>query len=443
MTHVVIVGNGISGITAARHIRKQSDMRITVISGESDFFFSRTALMYIYMGHMTFEDTQPYETHFWKKNRIELLRAFVTKVDSTCKSLELHDGRSLQYDKLVIATGSKSNRFGWPGQDLKGVQGLYSHQDLQLLEENTHVWNAFPSERKVQKAVIVGGGLIGVELTEMLITRGIQVVFLIRENRFWGGVLPKEEGDLVARHLREHGVELLFEEELESISGDDEGKVKELKTKSGVLIPCQLVGLTVGVSPNIGFLQGSNIELGKGVLVNEFLQTNELDVFAVGDCAEFRQAPKGRKAIEQVWYTGRMMGEVVAKTITGENTVYEPGPWFNSAKFFDIEYQTYGNVKSNLSDDESDFYWEHVSMKKCMRLVFHESTRKFLGVNVFGIRMRHEVIDKWLRQERSIDFVLDNLKEANFDPEFFQRHEGEILLKWMKSRENIKINQAI
>ena len=125
MTHVVIVGNGISGITAARHIRKQSDMRITVISGESDFFFSRTALMYIYMGHMTFEDTQPYETHFWKKNRIELLRAFVTKVDSTCKSLELHDGRSLQYDKLVIATGSKSNRFGWPGQDLKGVQGLY------------------------------------------------------------------------------------------------------------------------------------------------------------------------------------------------------------------------------------------------------------------------------------------------------------------------------
>ena len=81
MKHIVILGNGISGITAARHIRKHSDHRITVLSGETEHFFSRTALMYIYMGHMKYEHTKPYEDHFWAKNRIELKKAWVTHID--------------------------------------------------------------------------------------------------------------------------------------------------------------------------------------------------------------------------------------------------------------------------------------------------------------------------------------------------------------------------
>ncbi|MDX1327297.1 MAG: FAD/NAD(P)-binding oxidoreductase, partial [Arenibacter sp.] len=87
MEHIVIIGNGISGITAARHIRKLSDKKITVISNENAYFFSRTALMYVYMGHMKFEHTQPYENWFWKKNRIELLTAYVERVDTENKKL--------------------------------------------------------------------------------------------------------------------------------------------------------------------------------------------------------------------------------------------------------------------------------------------------------------------------------------------------------------------
>lgn len=134
MEHVVIIGNGISGITAARHIRKLSNKRITIISAESDYFFSRTALMYVYMGHMKFEHTQPYEDWFWKKNNIELLNAFVKTIDTDTKTLHFETGNSLIYDKLIIATGSKPNKFGWPGQDLKGVLGMYHKQDLENLE---------------------------------------------------------------------------------------------------------------------------------------------------------------------------------------------------------------------------------------------------------------------------------------------------------------------
>jgi NADH dehydrogenase FAD-containing subunit len=86
MQNIVIIGNGIAGITAARHIRKLSDYKITVISGETDHFFSRTALMYIYMGHMKYENTKPYEDWFWKKNRIDLKRAWVKEIDYSAKS---------------------------------------------------------------------------------------------------------------------------------------------------------------------------------------------------------------------------------------------------------------------------------------------------------------------------------------------------------------------
>ena len=171
--HIVIIGNGIAGITAARHIRKLSpasqsggEHRITVISGETDHFFSRTALMYIYMGHMRFEDTKPYEDWFWEKNRIDLVNGWVEKVDTRNKKLLFDDNREISYDKLLIASGSKSNKFGWPGQDLDGVQGLYSFQDLEAMEHYSE---------NLKRAVIVGGGLIGIEMAEMFHTRHIPV----------------------------------------------------------------------------------------------------------------------------------------------------------------------------------------------------------------------------------------------------------------------------
>jgi NAD(P)H-nitrite reductase large subunit len=418
MKNIVIIGNGIAGITAARHIRKRSDYRITVISSETEHFFSRTALMYIYMGHMGFENTKPYEDWFWKKNRIELVKAHVEHVKTTDKTISLSTGATLGYDILIIATGSKSNKFGWPGQDLKGAQGLYSFQDLEEMEANT---------KDVKRAVIVGGGLIGVEMAEMLLSRRIEVTFLVRENSFWSNVLPKQEAELISRHVREHHVDLKTSAELEKILPDENGKVKGVVTNSGEQIDCQFVGLTVGVSPNIFFLKNTGIEIKRGVLVNEFLETNIPDVYAIGDCVERTYELPGRRNIEQVWYTGRMMGEVVAQSICDTKTKYEPGPWFNSAKFFDIEYQTYGNVWSELKPNEEEFYWEHHGGKKAIHFVWDKNSKQFLGVNVFGIRLRHEKFDAWLREKRSIEFILQNLSSANFDPEFFDRHEKEIV----------------
>ena len=133
MEHIVIIGNGIAGITAARHIRKLSNKRITIISAEAEHFFSRTALMYVYMGHMRWQDIKPYEDWFWKKNRLELKKGYVESVDTDTKTLHFKEGDSITYDKLIIATGSTTNSFGWEGLDLNGVQGMVSKQDLESL----------------------------------------------------------------------------------------------------------------------------------------------------------------------------------------------------------------------------------------------------------------------------------------------------------------------
>jgi NADPH-dependent 2,4-dienoyl-CoA reductase/sulfur reductase-like enzyme len=417
MEHIVIIGNGISGVTAARHIRKLSDKKITIISSETKYFYSRTALMYVFMGHMKMEHTQPYENDFWKKNKIELLFTTVNSVIPEKKEIILNNNTSLFFDKLIIATGSKSNKFGWPGQDLKGVVGLYNKQDLDNLEYLA---------KTAKHAVIVGGGLIGIELAEMLVSRKIPVTFLVRETNFWGGVLPEGEAKMINRHILEHGIDLRLEANLKEIISDENGNAKSVILENGEEIPCDIVGLTAGVSPNVAFLNSSGIRIDKGILVNRYLETNFPFIYAIGDCAQQEEAIGNRKNIEAVWYTGRMMGETLAQTICGNRLEYKPGNWFNSAKFFDIEYQTYGWVFNKPKEEETHFYWEFKDGKKAVRINYNSTTKQFIGINTFGIRMKHEFFDTVLNQKQTVNFVLENLNKACFDPELYTSYTKEI-----------------
>jgi 3-phenylpropionate/trans-cinnamate dioxygenase ferredoxin reductase component len=414
MKKIVIIGNGISGVSTARWIRKLSppeDYHISLISHESEYFFSRTALMYVYMGHMRWKDIQPYENDFWTKNQIQRIQNLITTIDFGQKTLKCKNGDTIAYDILVLATGSVSATFNWPGQNLHGVAGLYSKQDLEFIESLSH---------DINHAVIVGGGLIGIELAEMFHSRSISVTLLVRESQYWSTILPYEEACMISRHIRQHNMDLRLNCELKEILWDDNSKVIGVKTKSEEDIACQFVGLTTGVRPNIDFLKNTALECDKGILVNEFLETNIPDVYAIGDCAQLRQPSPGRRAIEAVWYTGRKMGETLANSICRQPTIYNPGIWFNSAKFLDIEYQVYGTVPSIIKMPLHSFYWEHENGKKSIRLVFDIDTSAIRGFNLMGIRFRQEVCEKWIHDETLIDDVMANIRLAFFDPEFFE-----------------------
>ncbi len=415
--HVVILGNGIAGATAAVEVRKrQKAWRITLISGESDLFYSRPALMYLYMGHMRLGDLHPYERRFWDDLRIERVRAWVEHIDTRERRLRLDRGEAMPYDLLLLATGAQPNRFGWPGQDLQRVQGLYSLQDVETLERATPV---------VRHAVLVGGGLIGIELAEMLHSRGIHVTMLARESAYWNNALPDQEAQMIGRLVRERGIDLRLGTQLAEITDDGRGGAAGVVTRDGERIACQLVGLTAGVTPNVAVARDAGIPCSRGVVVDASLRTAIDGVFAAGDCAEIAGPDGGR--VEQLWYTGKAQGEVAAATMCGERARYERGVWFNSAKFLDLEWHTYGQVTPAVGQrpaGERHGWWQHPSARHGLRVVTRDGV--VVGMNAMGLRHRHRVWERWIAERRDAGYVLDHLREANFDAELSRRWEPQM-----------------
>ena len=224
-------------------------------------------------------------------------------------------------------------------------------------------------------------------------------------------------------------MELLLETELKEIIDDGNGQVAGVITNKDEKIDCGIVGLTAGVSPNLDLIRDSSIPNGRGILVDWGLRTQIEDIYSAGDCAEIVTEGDGRNLLQQVWYTGKMQGNVVGETIAGMDSIYDPGIWYNSAKFLNLEYQTYGQVNNAQGlltiPGEKNIYWEHQDHLHSLRLVHNDN--EVLGVNVMGICYSHKICENWVRDKRSPDYVLDNLAQANFDPEFFKRYESEIV----------------
>ena len=417
--HIVIIGNGISGVSVAKSLREYSDAEITIVSSESMSFFSRPAFMYVFMGKMRFKDILPFSSDYWVKNKMKQLYGAVKEIDAENKQVCLDNGSVLPYDKLVLALGSQPKSLGLSEFNLEGIQGFYSLQDLEKLQD---------SSKKIKHASIIGGGLIGVELAEMFVSRGISFTFWVREKWFGSNFLPQEEAEMVTNHLISKNINIKFEREIIGFEADDANKVKSVESQLEEKVDSDLVCVCIGVEPKVDWLKSTKVQTKDGVLVNAHLQTNIPSIYAVGDCVEFIDPVHGRKSIETLWYTGKLMGDYLGKNILHENPPpYEPGIYFNSAKFFDLEYQIYGDVPTSLSESYRTIFWKHPTKDKSIRLVFNARKEEFIGCCVLGIRFRQEVCEKWIKEKWKISAVLPVLSEANFDSEFSTRYEMELL----------------
>ncbi len=445
--HIVIVGNGVAGTEAALELRRRDpDARITLVSEESDHFFSRTALMYVAIGQLAHKDIEPLERDVYQRLRFERVRARATSVDLAARRLHLAGGLpDLAYDKLLLATGSRPRPAPWEGADaLVGLGHMVTLQDLHWLTRELHGDEGFdqperpwahleasvddspyrrrPTAREVRgtpptQPVVIGGGLIGIEAIEVMVALGLRPTFLIREDSFWPIALDEAEAAWVAEALRHHGVDVRLGHEITAVQGDDRGCVSRVDTDKGP-VDTDLLLVAIGVVPQTGWLRGSGLELDErsgGIVVDGQLRTSDPDVYAAGDCAAVRWF-NGWVRPEQLWYTGRDQGRVVAATLLGSKAHYARGTWYNSAKLMDIEYTTAGLVNMKVEGEESWRFEERGRVRSSTRLVHQDG--RLIGFNALGRRWDHSRIVRWIDERRPLAWVKAHLNEARFDTEF-------------------------
>ncbi len=410
----LIIGNGVTGVTAAMTIRARAPQaEITIISGESPYFFSRTAMMYALMGHMELPQLEPYERSVWKQKKIHLVHDWVTDIDATRGLVSTSSSRSFAFDRLLLATGSCPRQPDWPGlaEARSGVVNFVSKQDLEKCEQ------LIPSARN---ATVVGGGLIGVELVECLVHHKVPVRFLVREPHFFHAALGKGEAAIVEAHLRHHGIDLRTNETVARVGLGQNAQVAEIETSTGQNHPCDLLGVTIGVEPAVSWLRTVSTppKIGRGIRVDDSFQTSIPSIYAAGDCAEIGSSG----FVEQLWYSAKRQGELVARSMTGDKVSYARPVFFNSSKFFDLEFTTVGLPHPGAGDRE---YFSSIPGRPVsVRLIEHNGA--FAGISLLGSRWRHELFERWIAEAQPVSFVIENLEKAQFDVEFGRVPMGEV-----------------
>jgi len=427
--HYVIVGNGVAGIEAALALRARDDeARITLVSAEHDHFFSRPALMYVFAGQTSLRDTEPYDRGLYERMGFERVSARVASVDTAGKHLQLADGSHLAWDKLLLAVGSKGRPAPWAGSEGPGLHYFVTLRDLEGLDRGA---------KAGMRAVVIGGGLIGAEVAEILHDRGLHVVFVVRENWYFPLALEHREAALVAEHMSSHGIDVRLGVNVDTIrrAADDSlrgvtvSPAPHAKASDKGEIDADLVVSAIGVVPNTAFLQDSGLTLSRGgaIETDDALRASAPDVWAAGDCATVTWADGSRRP-EQLWYTSRDQGRAAARSMLGDEVAYRRGTWYNSAKFLDLEYTAAGWVPLTPNFDNTP-----IEIPAGVRTWFHRVPGRFesqriivkddrvVGFNMLGSRWNHEVLLEWIHERRSLEWVLKRLPEARFDEEFSPR----------------------
>ena len=406
----VIIGNGVAALEAAVAFRKlDPDSELRVISDESELPFSRPALMYVFMGQVRFKDTLLYDPSRLEQLNLKSMKDRVVGIETEEKTLLLHSGKTLSYDRLLIATGSTPRKIRFEGEDdlfkLENVCGFYHLDDLKKLDALS---------RHSKRVVITGGGLIGVEVAEMLQSRGLSVDFVVRETDYWRSQLPAWESRRLSERIRRHGIKLYCGDEVASVKREGQ-HVVEVRTKNGLELPSDIFVMSIGVEPNIAFLRESALETQEGVVVDQGLRTSLPDVYAAGDCAELRGA-SGETRVEKVWYTAKAQGRIAGANLAGGERSYQAHLWFNSAKFFDQEYQIYGEVPVSDRQGDRHFLAEVGKGDVLFRIV--ERDGRMIGMSSLGLRLRHRKAEQFIETHESWASMRLKLQELLFEPEF-------------------------
>jgi 3-phenylpropionate/trans-cinnamate dioxygenase ferredoxin reductase subunit len=330
----VIIGTGQAGFQTAASLRSEGyEEPITLIGEEPHIPYQRPPLSKGFpLGQQNFEGIQLRPERFYQDHRIDLLAGKrVTAIDRADRKVQLVSGARLPYEKLVLAVGARNRKLAMKGAELDRV--LY----LRSLEEAIAVKEGLQSAREI---VVIGGGFIGLEIAAVARTLGKSVTVLETLPRLMSRAVAKIVSDFFRELHARRGVKIICDASVSEISGS-RGKVQKVVLRDGTAFPADLVMVGVGIVPNIDLAQAAGLGVANGVAVNEYLETDDENIFAIGDCAEYPCVfAGGRVRLESV-QNAADQAQRVATTIAGRRSCYRALPWFWTDQF-DIKLQMAG-----------------------------------------------------------------------------------------------------
>lgn len=332
----IIVGNSAAGVSAVEAIRHLDDKgSVAIISDEEYPIYSRCLLAYYLSGDIEEEKLLFKPLDFYERMHVKpLLGRKVVRVVPPENKVMLEDGRCLAYDKLLLATGASPKRLGIKGEHGKGVPVLRTVDDARRI---------ISLSGTADRAVIVGGGLIGMKAAYGLNKRGLEVDVVISSNRVLSQMLDLDASNILRTKLEEHGVVIKTGLSVMEIM-DDGGQVSGVRLSDGSIAPCQLVIGAKGVNPNVGLTQDSGIKINTGILTDERMKTNIENIFAAGDVAETVDLLRGERTVNALWPNAISQGRVAGQNMAGGEAKYNGSMSMNSISFYELDIISFGIV---------------------------------------------------------------------------------------------------
>ncbi|AAL81656.1 NADH oxidase [Pyrococcus furiosus DSM 3638] len=383
---IVVIGSGTAGSNFALFMRKlDRKAEITVIGKEETMQYSPCALPHVISGVIEKpEDVIVFPNEFYEKQRIKLLLNTEAKKIDRERKVVVTDKGEIPYDKLVIATGSKAFVPPIKGVENEGVFTLKSLEDVRKIKE-------FIKKRNPKNAVVIGAGLIGLEGAEAFAKLGMKVTVVELLEHLLPTMLDKDIAKIVEENMRKYGVDFKFGVGVDEIIGDPVEKVKVGEEE----IDADIVLVATGVRANVELAKEAGLEVNRGIVVNEYLQTSDPDIYAIGDCAEVIDAVTGKRTLSQLGTSAVRMAKVAAENIAGRNVKFRPV--FNTAitEIFDLEIGAFGITEERAKKEEIEVVVgkfrgstkpEYYPGGKpiVVKLIFRKEDRRLIGAQIVG-----------------------------------------------------------
>ncbi len=338
MRNYVIIGTGAAGLAAAKAIQERDPIgNITVVGDDQHGFYSRPGLAYYLTG-----EARERQLFLRQGAHFRHVKAKVEALRPEAHQIALVGGRCLGYDRLLLATGSLASKISNPGADLKGVVKLDNLEDAKEIIRNSG---------KGKGAVVVGGGIIALEIVEGLVAHGMEVHYFLRGDHYWANVLDEVESSIVEKRLKEHGVRIHYQTQIGKIEGKN-GKVVAVETESGEKIKCQMVAVAVGVQPRMDLAKAAGLKVDRGILTDEYLQTSAGDIFAAGDAAQALDVSTGKTLLDTLWGVALVHGQVAGRNMAGDCVAYQKSTAFNVTRLAGLTTTIIGSVGQPKKDED-------------------------------------------------------------------------------------------